>query len=1346
MNDVTSRDHSPENLSVADAARTVLGYLNYSSGTAERSVYVAMNRLFQEWSPSRWSNVDKHLRAELVKLSATSDAFRNHEQANRVLTATFDQLLPAYHRYHRDLLFHVSEKTEVSPFYLVRFLEAVVTQLGTAGENETGKSPTISTEACIDSLNDFVGYRPCAVLENDRQCEVYPHERFQPLPLYLKDVGIANNDLTELVDAALQLCRDTPEPMLLTAYFDISRLDELAIDLRAHDHIHPVNKRTNYPFGEWDPDEIDNSGYYRRFIIRKVILDALIAWLAGRESADLSQEDRLFDAAGVLGGTILMASAISGSGPTAHDSTTSLTTLLPEVAQLRDQFYEWLMSIAPESQQARLMRELEQYRQPFGRVRQYLNLFLAEYGARQVQSQHVAIQYARLGYPNAAREMAERIPTAASRIECELRCKLSEGRQAVTSGDIDQARECFRESHELLIRGIECGALIDPWNILGFQAHFPLFAAREDGIPDHRAETILNLVELTLDLAGEITTESAARGVEQADFLEQFQNLADWWDKFATTVVDDLPSVSGQDHYESSVAAAQILAAWRQAGASSGDLSFWRDRVEVLQSPRSFGRVVQAVLAHGDQTAATGLLMQWLDRVDSVGAESGDHSLFELVQRLFQKILLPGDSEEISIEARWERVRRFFDFLEANAGEFWSVPKFDEFETTPIESPSAEEADDIDTLFAAAYEGVVFRDTSDDGNEGELMDDRSIPPTEDAEFDAAAIRLEPRLKFLGALARMWQETAAEFIGLEGKQGVAARQHLTEWFERSNSLSKGLRQLAKSVEQRAIQAKVGDQDANVALDIALQAKMQLLHQISGPTIECDMASHMLRAIVGKKKDKLSKFLGYLLRGDIFGTKRTLPKLLIEMENEDLLYVSLDHGGRFDKVVSARSTQRLLRFLVVELPRLGLVRECRSVLQAAFEMERQSRPDGPAITEFDRLYRVGLDECFAAAFRTVDLNTPMLSSSRLRPNQHKSAKRSHKKRPDRATPARYHDASRAQQLINVTGLIVDSFAKLWLRHGRTMRLSAVEAFLDEKLWDRTKKFIVEYGADLLHARLMTVSNLRAILHEGVPAFIDQLLEEDLLGIGENLADGIRQEKLTRKHVTELLELIFTTVLDELDRFVEYNTTTTQSDYGDKFDRFLDLLRLEARYERDQWNLLPMMLAHHELSKHRMTRVASRWGELLKSRTASMADAHWRELQELERKYAMRLPTISDHISERFVRPLIIDRLLALVPAAAAHQTDPGQAERVFEQLAKYIDAYLEMSPGSSVDLPEWLLKLEQQVDTTLAGEQHRHGPFTLRREPVELRLRQLLKQLDRSTTRRAPAPKQGPRLAL
>ena len=106
-----------------------------------------------------------------------------------------------------------------------------------------------------------------------------------------------------------------------------------------------------------------------------------------------------------------MASAISGDGPACHDSTTTLTSLLPIVARQRDDFYARLMSSQSGSRVKRLIAEAKSTQQPFGHVRQALNLHLAHYGARQVQFRQLANIYARMGHAEAARNQAAIIPS-----------------------------------------------------------------------------------------------------------------------------------------------------------------------------------------------------------------------------------------------------------------------------------------------------------------------------------------------------------------------------------------------------------------------------------------------------------------------------------------------------------------------------------------------------------------------------------------------------------------------------------------------------------------------------------------------------------------------------------------------------------------------------------------------------------------------------------------------------------------------------------------------------------------------------------------------------------------------
>src|SRR5690606_33343897 len=130
--------------------------------------------------------------------------------------------------------------------------------------------------------------------------------------------------------------------------------------------------------GEWDPHQIDVKGFYTRFVLRQIILDALINWV-DQEQTHVPREERLFDAAAALSGTILMASSVSGAGPDTHDSTVSLTSLLPVIARRRDEFDLRLIERLTGERRQRLGREAQKTEQPFGHIRQYLNMTVAGY-------------------------------------------------------------------------------------------------------------------------------------------------------------------------------------------------------------------------------------------------------------------------------------------------------------------------------------------------------------------------------------------------------------------------------------------------------------------------------------------------------------------------------------------------------------------------------------------------------------------------------------------------------------------------------------------------------------------------------------------------------------------------------------------------------------------------------------------------------------------------------------------------------------------------------------------------------------------------------------------------------
>ena len=129
--------------------------------------------------------------------------------------------------------------------------------------------------------------------------------------------------------------------LLFDAMLALEQLEELSFDPRAYDFDHPVNKRPNYLFGQWDMHRLDNAGRCRRFVLQQAALDAMLDRL--EQHGRLSCKQVLFEEAAVLAGTMMMGSGVSGNRPDAHDSTVTLATLVQKIANYRDAFYEQLL-------------------------------------------------------------------------------------------------------------------------------------------------------------------------------------------------------------------------------------------------------------------------------------------------------------------------------------------------------------------------------------------------------------------------------------------------------------------------------------------------------------------------------------------------------------------------------------------------------------------------------------------------------------------------------------------------------------------------------------------------------------------------------------------------------------------------------------------------------------------------------------------------------------------------------------------------------------------------------------------------------------------------------------------
>ena len=1273
-------------------SQEIVGYLNFSEGPADprfyRAISDAYRQLDAESSPGKPTPLRRRfvdwLRSEMARLEAEGQAFRNLSQARDVFEATVDRLLPAYRDFHRDLLFHQTDDELFRPYFLARALQTVL-RLRLAGTDDVDLVPQ-----ALDKLNDFLGHRPTAVLQNDRKLEPYEHEWVAPLPVYVAGAGLAHDRYRLVLEKALAILSETDSEVLLQAYFDPALIEELAIDPRAYDFDHPVNKRPNYHFGQWDPHHIDGRGRYRRFVFQEVTLHAI--WQRSQEEAEATADELLFEAGAVLAGTMLMASAVSGNGPDAHDSSVTLSTLLPRIVRCREEFYARLLQRVGGAHGDRLRAEAETLRQPFGGARQHLNQRLARLRAVQLQHVHLAQLFAKMGYAEAGRRQAQIVPVASARMLCEINGVITTIHQLVDRGQLPQAAAEVPEAVSLLHRAIECGALVDPWNILGFQGQFSLFPALENTVRDHRVDVLVHLVKRIFALLVRLVGEAAASG--EHDLRDKLQGLLDsmseWWDQFASTTVSGVDPVSGHDAVLSAEQIAEALGAWQQGGAETGDIQFWRKHVAHFSSPKSYALVVETLLDKHDYVASMGLLMQWLGRFGDLPLVEGDFSFHALATRWLQEML--GNEARSGFAdpgARRDLIAKFFDYLEANADENWSVPRFELAENgrrprretrtlgDELESDDDDEESEEKALFGAAYEDVVYRDSTRDGNEGDTVGDDEDQSTE-YELESEAQRVITRLALIETAARLWKTVAVGSGNqpTEGETFHIDQDRLVSWLRQAEDNRLGLLRLLDQLHDHRLPEPRGTHASLVEYDRRRQVKEDLEARIIVTAVETIEAGRLLLAAIDQPPADLQahewsvrfvEAVSRLKRGDRAALVEGMPRLRAELLERPILYVPLAKGGKPREIVDVQSIQAAAVTLLQALPRAGLLAETYRMVSTVQLMERH-RPVGEgAVTEFDRLFQVGFDASVHALIDAVEFGSPSVSYG--------------------------EDVEHSTELFEGLQTLTEGWLKRWNTHSRSLRLSSLEKAADKKRWEQLVEFIKRYGKDLFTPKFLNLGNLRAVLHQRVDVYLRRLEEDDYAESRPTLLDALDKD-IQRHEAVELLTIVIETLIENYAEFKDYNSTTTQSDQGDLLYILLDFLRLRLGYERFAWNLRPVMMVHEVLVRRQKTATAELWRRAVTERTCEAADWNLKHLRDLTRLYGVRLPTISDRLGERFVRPLAVDRLRALIRPAIVELRN-GDEHTAFSLLEQELREFTDNPCGSGLDVPAWLLALEDEA---------------------------------------------------
>ena len=1285
----------------ANAVQLVLGYLNFSSGATDPSFFDGLNRIFSgvagtsnrsqdSTGNSRplWRNATDYLVAKLDQLSTDSSTFANSDQARAVLTI-LPEVVEGYRSFHIDLLQHQSSDFLFNAFTYGRVCEAILA-IGLGGEASESESRKKIVADVITKLNDYIGHRPVATLQA-RLHEPYPHEWVRPVPLYIQDVGSTEGPYREVIEMAMGILRTTDENLLRAAWFDMGELAELAVDPRAYDFEHPANKRPNYHFGQWDPHCIDNRGFYRRFVIRQVTLDALLSRQVDRQ-VDAPRDELLFEAAAVLAGTILMASGISGDSPDAHDSNTTLVSLIPRIATYRDAFYERLIEQVDGTHATRLAAEAARLHQPFGGARQHLNRYLAKKRARQLAHVKLARVFARMGYLEAAKKQAKQVPVTSARLMCRIDSSLTAGQQALDRQDLKVAGQELTAIRDLLDRGIRCGAIVDPWNILGFDANFSLFPALENSVHDHRIDELLVIVQRILELYSRFWSEASAADAsgETTPIIRQFREFSDWWHQFAAHEVSSVDAVSAQASHNAASKVAEALLQWNQEGTPAGDVRFWSPHVETFDSPSAFGLVIETLMQKRDLVSSMSLLVYWLSQADHIRLDSAECSFYALTQRwlgmLIETLHREGEETSSSNKTDWALIRKFLDYLEANANEYWDVPEFslasedtssdDEAESDDLEA----EGDEDENLFSAAYENVVYTDSTDDGIDGSLFE---TGESTNNEIMAESERLVNRLSFLENLAHLWLRASLSYAAANraGWQMELLEIHDTiqGWRTRAKELRQGLLDLGRVVENHKLPSPGHDYESLVEYDRQRFFRESLLENIMIASVALAESDQLMAATeMAMSEDLVTSFdeiefdsmgedgglqrnatfiLGCMLAGSPEMAREQIHALCNVMSEQEILYVPLAKGGRVRAITLARARQRLIENLVIWLPRHGLIQETRAILETTRLMERNS-PVGPgAITQFDEL--------FEAATRQI-IETLVAAAER-------------------------ENGISGQELVDHVERHTEQLLGIWLEHSKTLRLSTLERVRKDDAWNELVKFVEKYGNDLFTQQFFALGNIRAILHAGVETWLDELGElPNPPRVVESLENAV-----TRRRSIENLNLILEAVAENYDEYRDYNSTTTQSDRGELLYSLLDFLRLRTAYDRVMWNLRPILFAHEILVRRGKNDAAQIWRRRLTQKIGEEADNYINRLSALQSKYAMRLSSVTDRLSERFLRPMTVDRMRALVEPALSYRAD-SRGEHAFELLEDESNLLMKEPAGSGLDVPSWLAALEEEVE--------------------------------------------------
>ena len=1287
-----------------------LGYLNLANGSEDMAFMRSLNaislgldtaddlaqrialpqriaELQDQKEEASWRYVVRLLELRLDYLQRSQPAFHACQQAIAVL-GLMSEFVAEYRQFHHVILQHLSETDMMNSFMLGRFFEAILRQGGPWTEKHR------ILQGAVSQVNDFVGHRPVPNLEG-HTAQPYAHEFSRPVPIFIRGVGAACGPYQKLVDQVIAILTATNDQILNLVQFDPSELRELAFDPRSYDFDHPVHRRPGYQFGEWDPHAISESKHYYRFVIRKEMLD-IVQQYVEQSSNPVERTERELEAAAVTVGSLLVAAGVSGRGPEGHDSNTTFGTLIPNLGRCRDAFYVNMLNRVSGDHATRLRTQSAKDGQPFNAVRQHLNASLARRNAVQKVRLKLAEVFAQMGYPDVAQRQLQAVPVASARVRGDIACLLIRVRDATEANQLATAQEGLQEIVRRLREGIECGTIVDPRNMLGFDCQFSLFPAIENSVFDHRFETLLEIVHEIFRLTARVWSEAAAgnNSACAAETERELRTFAEWWHTFAAHEVQSIDGESAMLRLVAAQNVAEVVRQWVQSGSASGNVAFWAPHAETFQSPQAYVQVIDVLLKHQDHVASMGLLMHWLGN-EAVALERSEASFGQLAHQWLSDTLSysgrdgsyePGVRPNPSA-TNWSLAAKFFDYLEANSGDYWVAPELTDdvvdpdkdADISPWENTSGDTENSDSGLFASAYgEDFVYQDSTNDGIEGPLFES---PFEDDTHFDHEAERIASRLLFLYRVAGLWKTACmacmvARQLEQESPAGPLS-DRFEGWIKVSTEMRRGMQKLVTQLRHWKLPAITEDYESLSRYDHRRAVRDSLLEQTVATITALREAELLLRSCgpVSTGADRDTDSEGFPKREAIrclraiFSARTSrnpsrnadvpLQQLLKALRGKHLIHIAIHRGGSCRQSVTAHTAHAFLRTLVWHLPRLGQVGSACRLLETLRRREGRAMGRAHTISHFNRLFELACRSIFETTARAAAASNEYT----------------------------------AQELCQKIEVVAETLLISWVRYSRSLRLSVVERFMSRPDWDQARQFIEKYGHDLFTKDKLDLGVLRGILYQGSQTWFAQISknvpEEDLPTV---LREIKNPEEL--RAVSRTMNGILEALAENFDEYTEFHATTSKADRGELTYVLLDFLRLRCEYRRVAWNLWPFVLAHSAIVNQGLEQVASLWEKKLADRVRERADHFLARLNAMEDKYSVALPSIREAIREQFVHPMQINYLLGDTRTAM----DPAHkdvAEPAFTRLELACEKLISNVTGAHRTMPEWLDRMARLV---------------------------------------------------